>query len=126
MGSAPATELSAYSRSLKPAKLILEAPFASSSVMVQDAAVLNMPASFFTNLEINNADKIKQVNQPFMWLHGVNDSFLNIDTHGEVICQHYEGAYIEKHRITEAEHGSVPNTWGFQSYLNAIRDFIRK
>ena len=45
LGSAPACELTANPRSLIPSKLILEAPYASAEVMVQDAAVLAMPSS---------------------------------------------------------------------------------
>ncbi len=124
MGSAPATELSAKVRSLKPSKLILEAPFASSAVMVQDAAVLNMPASYFTNLKLDNAEKIKNVAQPFMWIHGLNDTFLNVETHGRVIYKNYNGIYSEAHLIRNAEHGNVPNTWGFKNYCDALEKFI--
>lgn len=124
MGSAPATELSAKVRSLKPSKLILEAPFASSAVMVQDAAVLNMPASYFTNLKIDNAEEIKYVTQPFMWIHGLSDSFLNPETHGRVIYKNYKGIYSEAHLIPNAEHGSVPNTWGYINYCNTLEKFI--
>jgi pimeloyl-ACP methyl ester carboxylesterase len=124
MGSAPATELTANVRSLMPSKLILEAPFASSEVMVQDAAVLNMPASYFTNLKIDNAEEIKKINQAFMWIHGTDDSFLNPETHGRVIYKNYKGAYGEAHLIKGAEHGSVPNTWGFNAYCDAIYRFI--
>lgn len=126
MGSASATELCAKPRSLKPSKLILEAPFASSAVMVQDAAVLNMPASYFTNLEIDNAEEIKFVTQPFMWIHGLNDSFLNPETHGRVIYKNYKGIYAESHLIPNAEHGNVPNTWGFANYCDALEKFIVK
>ncbi|MFN7012896.1 MAG: alpha/beta hydrolase [Bacteroidia bacterium] len=124
MGSAPATELSAKVRSLKPSKLILEAPFASSAVMVQDAAVLNMPASYFTNLKIDNAEEIKYVKQPFMWIHGLNDSFLNVDTHGRVIYENYKGIYAEAHLISDAEHGNIPIIWGFTNYCDALEKFI--
>mgnify|MGYP005844197111 CR=1 FL=1 len=126
MGSAPATELCSKPRVLKPSKLILEAPFASSAVMVQDAAVLNMPASYFTNLKIDNAEEIKYVVQPFMWIHGLNDSFLNVETHGRVIYKNYKGIYSEAHIIPDAEHGSVPNKWGFTNYCDAIEKFIVK
>jgi pimeloyl-ACP methyl ester carboxylesterase len=66
LGSASATELSATPRSLRPSKLILEAPFASSEVMVQDASQLNMPASYFTEVKIANAEKIKKCATAFI------------------------------------------------------------
>jgi hypothetical protein len=40
---------------------LLEAPFASSKVMVQDATGLSLPASFVTDLKIDNAEEIKKV-----------------------------------------------------------------
>jgi len=124
LGSAPATKLSAENYSMKPAKLLLEAPFASAEVMVQDASGLAMPGSFFTDLKINNAEEIKKIQQPFFWIHGMADDFLNIDTHGEVVYNNYNGIYKEAHRIPNAGHGSIPNTFGFQNYLKAVGDFI--
>ena len=124
MGTAPATKLSAEPRSMKPAKLMLEAPFASAEVMTQDASGLAMPGTFFTDLKINNGEEIKSVQQPFFWIHGEADDFLNINTHGEVVYANYKGVYKEAHRIPNAGHSSVPNTFGFQNYLKAVGDFI--
>ncbi len=126
LGTAPATDLAAMSDNypLKPSWLILEAPFASSDVMVQDAAILDMPHSLFTNLKINNAEKIKLVKAPFMWIHGINDDFLNINTHGEVVYKNYGGDYKEAHRIPGALHNNVPVVWGFDNYLSALERFI--
>lgn len=126
MGSAPAVKLTAEPRSLIPSKLILEAPFASSAVMVQDGAILNMPASFFTNLKINNADLIKKVDQPLLWIHGKQDNFLNIATHGEVIFKNYSGKYKEAFRVEGADHGEVPAKMGFETYKSVLEVFILK
>ena len=116
MGTAPATKLSAENYSMKPSKLLLEAPFASAEVMVQDASGLAMPGEFFTNLKINNAEEIKMVQQPFFWIHGEADDFLNINTHGEVVYNNYTGIYKEAHRIPNAGHSTIETTMGFQNY----------
>lgn len=126
LGSAPACEMSAENYSLKPSKLMLESPFASAEVMVHDASSLAMPASYFTNLKIDNAEKIKKVNQPFFWIHGVADSFLAMKTHGEIIYKNYSGTYCEAHKVEGADHGDVPNTMGFVEYIEAIDNFIKK
>lgn len=126
MGSAPSTELTANPRSMRPHKLMLEAPFASSAVMAADGAGLNMPASFVTNLKIDNADEIKKVQQDFCWIHGTNDNFLNIKTHGEVVYKNHTGVYKEAHRINGAGHGEVPVAAGFGPYLKIVGDFIRR
>jgi len=126
LGSAPSTEVAFGNYSLKPIKLLLEAPFASSEVMVQDGSKLALPGSYFTNAKINNADKIKSIKIPFMWMHGTADSFLSIKTHGEVVYKNYQGVYSESHRIPGAEHGDLPMIWGYQNYTNAVHQFITK
>ncbi len=126
LGSAPSTEIASSTYSLQPIKLLLEAPFASSEVMVQDAGKLALPGSYFTSAKINNSDKIKQVKIPFMWMHGTADSFLSIQTHGEVLYKNYSGTKGEAYRIAGAEHGDLPMVFGYNNYINAINDFITK
>jgi pimeloyl-ACP methyl ester carboxylesterase len=112
MGTAPATKLTAEPSSMRPVKLMLEAPFASSEVMVQDATGLALPATFVTDLKINNAEEIKTVQQPFFWIHGIDDHYLNITTNGELVYNNHKGIYKEPHRVPGAGHSNVPNTMG--------------
>jgi len=126
LGSAPATEICYKARTISPSALILEAPFASSYAMVESSSKLNMPASYFTNHQINNAKKIKSVIQPFMWIHGKEDDFLSMTTQGQVVYDNYRGKSGEYHIIDGANHSNVPNTWGFENYKNAIYSFITK
>ena len=126
MGTAPACELTSKPRSMTPSKIILEAPFASADVMANDGSGLNMPGSFFTNLKIDNAEEIQTISQPFCWIHGTNDNFLNINTHGEVVYKNYKGNYQEAHRIDGADHGEIPVKMGFVNYLNTLSTFIKK
>lgn len=108
-----------------PSKIILEAPFASSEVMVQDASGLSLPASYFTNYTIDNAEEIKKINQPLMWLHGTNDNFLSIKTHGEVVYKNHSGTSKNAQRIIGADHGDVPLVMGFNAYTDSIASFIQ-
>ncbi len=126
MGSAPATKLTAEPQSMIPSKLMLEAPLASAEVMGQDASGLALPGSFFSDLKINNAELIKKVQQPFFWIHGIDDDFLAIETQGELIYKNYKGTYKEAHRTPGAGHSNIPNTFGFQNYLKAVGDFIAR
>jgi fermentation-respiration switch protein FrsA (DUF1100 family) len=126
MGSAPATELTANPRTLQPSKLMLEAPFASDEVMLQDASGLSLPGSYISNLEINNADEIAKVDEPFFWIHGVDDDYLSIETHGEVVFKNYQGIYSEAHRIEGANHGDVPFIMGFEEYIDAVTQFVER
>jgi pimeloyl-ACP methyl ester carboxylesterase len=126
LGSAPATKLTAHPRNMTPSKLILEAPFANAETMVQDASGLALPGTLVTDLKINNGDEIKSVQQPFFWIHGIDDDFLNIDTHGEVVYANYQGIYKEAHRIPGAGHSSIQTTMGFEIYLEKVLTFIEK
>jgi fermentation-respiration switch protein FrsA (DUF1100 family) len=123
LGTAPATKLTAEPASMTPSKLLLEAPFASADNIVQDASGLSLPASYFTDLKINNAEEIKSVSQPFFWIHGIDDHYLNI-TQGEAVYNNYHGIYKEAHRIAGADHSTIPNTLGFTNYLKIVGDFI--
>ncbi|MBK7182940.1 MAG: alpha/beta fold hydrolase, partial [Bacteroidetes bacterium] len=109
MGSAPATKLSANNYTLKPSKLMLEAPFASAEVMVQDGAGLALPGTTVTDLQINNGEEIKSVQQPFFG-YMAKPMILNIDTHGAVVYNNYQGTYKEAHRIPNAGHSTIPTT----------------
>jgi pimeloyl-ACP methyl ester carboxylesterase len=126
MGTAPATRLTAEPRSMKPSRLILEAPFASAETMVQDAAVLAIPGTYVTNLRINNAEEIKKVRQPLLWLHGTQDNFLSISTHGEIVFKNHSGIYKQAARVQGADHGNVPNTLGYADYSALVLEFITR
>jgi dienelactone hydrolase len=126
LGSAPACKMMANNYSMKPSKLILESPFASAAVMVNDGSKLALPSSYFTNLKIDNAEQIKNISQPFLWMHGTTDPFLSITTHGEVVFKNYNGTYSEAHRISNATHVNVPSTWGYEHYLKTLATFIQR
>lgn len=126
MGTAPATKFCAEPSILTPKKLILENPFASAEVMVQDASVLAIPGSFFTNLSIDNAEKIKQVSQEFLWIYGTKDVFLNPTTHGQIIFDNYSGVYKQKNPVENAGHDGVPQTMGFEKYCTTMEQFITR
>lgn len=126
LGTAAATELTASPRSLKPSKLILEAPFASSDVMTADGSGLDMPASYMVNFKIDVAEDIKKVNQPFLWIHGKADNFLDFETHGKVVYNNYNGTYSESIEVEGGDHGDVPLIYGFDKYLEDVLTFIKK
>ncbi|MBS4013561.1 MAG: alpha/beta hydrolase [Bacteroidetes bacterium] len=124
LGSAPATLISSENYTLKPNKLILENPFASFEVMVHDGSAITLPGSYLANLKINNAEHIKNVSQPFLWMHGTDDMFLSIETHGEVIFKNYSGEKGFAYRIENAEHSTLPPVMGYNNYLSVIEKFI--
>ena len=52
MGTDPCHEFNGKPRAMQPALLILESPFASADIMVQDGSGLALPGSYFTNQKI--------------------------------------------------------------------------
>lgn len=123
LGSAPCTELTATPRSMQPSKLILEAPFASFDYVTQQITKVSMPGSFYGNLTIDNSEEIKEVEEPFMWLHGEEDAFTAIEN-GELIVQNYQGRHLVAKRVPGGEHSTVPPTMGLEIYMQLIADFI--
>jgi pimeloyl-ACP methyl ester carboxylesterase len=124
MGTAPATELTANPQTLVPGWLVLEAPFASAAVMGQDGTGLAMPGSYFTNLKIDNAEEIRKVDQPFFWIHGTADDFLDFENHGEVVWRNYSGSRGMDVRVEGADHGDCVGTLTPQVYSDRLLDFI--
>ena len=109
---------------LQPNKIILEAPFASSAVMVQDAAVLNMPASFFVSTKIDNAEQIKKCNVPLYWMHGIDDDFLSFNTHGKLVYDNHTLSWKKKSEVPGAGHNNVPTFMGLELYKENVLHFI--
>ncbi len=127
LGCAPVCELTAKSNyPLQPHKIILEAPFASAEAMIQGSTILNLPSSYFVNLKVDNAEEIKSIQQPLLWIHGIDDNFLSIETHGEVVFKNYHGIYGEAIRVPGGDHENTPFVFGYTNYMTAILNFIRK
>lgn len=124
MGTAPATKLAAQCEELQPNKLILEAPFASAEVFYQDAVGLALPGSYVMNLKIDNAKEIQSVQQPFLWIHGTNDDFISIKTHGEVVFKNYKGIRKYGIRVSGANHSDIQPILGFDNYKKIIEQFV--
>jgi pimeloyl-ACP methyl ester carboxylesterase len=126
LGSAPASKIAIATSGIRPSKLILEAPFASSQQMVRDASLMEMPVSFFTDAKIDVAANVKQLKIPFCWIHGDKDDFLSMETHGRQVYNNYAGPYGEAHIISGAGHSSVPQTIGFKTYSDILYKFISR
>ncbi|MFN4854778.1 MAG: alpha/beta hydrolase [Bacteroidota bacterium] len=124
LGTAPAVEFCQQSRILTPSKMILEAPMASAYALVEGAAKLNMPASFFTDLQLNNLKKIKRVIQPFLWLHGADDDYISMEKQGKPVYERYRGMFKQKAIVEGAGHSDLPTVMGLEGYKKTIYEFI--
>lgn len=125
LGTAPVCEVAGNTEqfALSPSKIILEAPFASAEILIQDGGLLSMPGSFLVDLKIDNATEIKKVNVSLLWIHGKADSFLTIESHGQLVYDNKPGAK-ESVLVDGGEHESTPFVMGYENYLNSILNFI--
>jgi pimeloyl-ACP methyl ester carboxylesterase len=126
LGSAPVCEVAGHPSEyvLQPAKIILEAPFASAEIMIQDAALLSMPGSFLVDLKIDNATEIKKVNVPLLWIHGMADSFLSMSSHGQLVYDNKPGVK-ESVLVPGGEHETTPFVMGYHAYIDRLAAFIQ-
>ena len=125
LGTIPAIDLSAFYGIATPNKLILESPLASAENLTEESLLIDVSPSFFSSLKFDNVEKIKSVDQPFMWIHGIEDDYLAI-SNGEAIYDRYGGIYKEAHRISGANHGDVPFIMGFENYMEKVLKFLTK
>jgi fermentation-respiration switch protein FrsA (DUF1100 family) len=121
LGCAGAIDVAAYTFS--PSALCLEAPYASSSALLQSGTLLNIPNSYIKEGEHNNAEKIKKVLRPVLVIHGEADNFIGIDHNGAVVFN-YANSPKQFIRVPGADHEGIPATWGAENYVSAIRRFI--
>jgi alpha/beta superfamily hydrolase len=125
LGAIPAIDRIVYRTDFTPSKLIIESPLASVQYLTQSSTVINVDSKFVSTLEFDNAEKMKQIDIPLMWLHGVEDTYVNI-SNGELIYGNHTGVYKEAHRVDGSDHSEVPEILGLENYLNLLETFIEK
>lgn len=106
-----------------PKAIVAEAPFASSSTLVQSGTLLDIPSSYVMKREYNNAEKIKSVHAPLLIIHGESDKFIDIDKNSTVI---FTNANQPKQfvRVPGADHSEIPTKLGEANYINLVQQFI--
>ena len=123
LGCIPIIDRAAYRADFKPAKVIIESPLASVANLTERSLLLNVNPKAITNLEFENAEKIKDVYTPLLWLHGIYDYYIAIQN-GELIYENYGGVYKDAERVVGGHHGDIPKTMGYENYITRLRDFI--
>ena len=123
LGSVPATKLMAFSNVFQASKLILEAPFSSFEAIVQDITKLSMSSSFYGNTQMNNAEVIKQVEEPLLWTHGEADAFMPY-SNGLMVSDNYQGVKQIKVPVPGGGHSDIPAVMGIEAYSQMVYNFI--
>ncbi len=121
LGCAAAVNLAAAV--MTPASLVLEAPFASTSVLAKSGYLLDLPSSYVMRGVYDNASKMKSVHAPLLLLHGESDKFIDIQQNGQVV---FDNANEPKTfiRVQGADHSQIPEKMGEEHYIEVIRNFI--
>lgn len=125
LGCIPVIDRAAYRTDFKPTKIILESPLASVENLTHSSLLLNVDPLFVSSLVFNNAEKIKDVEAPFLWLHGIEDDYIAIEN-GELIFSNYQGTSKEAIRVEGAGHGDIPAVYGFENYINKLTAYCKK
>jgi len=122
LGGAPATHLAA--RVFTPRALILEAPFASASRLVESAVLADLPSSYFMDGAYDNEGKIGSVHAPVLIMHGAADSFVDFENNGRVL---FEKANDPKRLVVvpSADHNQVMERMGEGAYRSLVASFVR-
>lgn len=123
LGTVPAVEVAANYEDFKPGKLVLESPLASAQNFAEESTIINLSSSFLSTLQFDNVEKIKNVAQPFLWMHGKADDYISI-SNGELVYENYGGIQGTAIRIDGANHGNVPLIIGFENYNNLLVEFF--
>lgn len=124
LGAIPAIDRAAYRTDFKPIQLILESPLASVQNLVDHSTLMNVNADFVTDLSFENCEKIKEVTCPLLWMHGKEDSYIDIQN-GELIFTNYGGTDKTAYRVEQSDHAEVPVKMGYATYVSNVLKFIR-
>ncbi|MDG5813978.1 alpha/beta fold hydrolase [Chitinispirillales bacterium ANBcel5] len=100
------------------------APIGSIETLVKDALYFDVPGSYVTTFRGNNMERIKQIDIPFLWLHGTEDETLALETNGLPIWENYTGREGFAAIIENAAHTDIPSVVGYSKFIEWIRAFI--
>lgn len=124
LGTAPATKVMLENFPADDGWLVLEAPFASADVFVQDATLLSTPGSFVVDLSIDVAEHVAQLTQPLMWLHGFDDAYIPLEGHGDLVFAQSASTYKHAALVKGAGHSDVPQVMQYEVYLYLLEQFL--
>lgn len=121
LGCAAAVDLAANVKA--PMRLVLEAPFASSSALAKSGHLLDLPSSYIMRGVYDNAEKIKRVHVPLLLMHGESDKFIDIQNNAQVV---FDNANEPKTflRVQGADHSQIPEKLGQENYISIVRNFM--
>lgn len=125
MGSLVACDMAAHDADSQIVGLILEAPIGSIQTLVNEESYLDLPGSYFTTFTGDNAERIRSVSEPFLWMHGSSDEVLDREAQGLPIWRNYQGSSGYSIKVLGAGHTTVPQHLRYGAYVECVRAFCR-
>jgi pimeloyl-ACP methyl ester carboxylesterase len=104
-------------------RLMLEAPIGSIQTLVEDGSYLNLPGSYLSTFKGNNAEKIKSIIIPLLWIHGTKDETVYRETNGLLVWNNYHGQEGYFIKVDGGTHATLPTKIGYTRYINAVKSF---
>lgn len=125
LGAVPATLGATQTRTIRPAKLILEAPFPGISAALQGATGLSLPGSFLSALgEADAVEEIARYGGALLWIHARDDPVVPF-AHGERLFDAHSGAFKVALNPETGGHDPLKGL-GEDAYLAAIEAFLAR
>jgi fermentation-respiration switch protein FrsA (DUF1100 family) len=111
--------------SVRPHRLIAEAPFASVEALLHNSTPLDIPGGFVIDDNLNNAERVRGIRAPFLLLHGDADDFVPWASNGRVV---YDNAPQPKELelVHGASHDDIPRVMGEEQYRRRILQFVSR
>ena len=124
LGSLAGCDVLANGSCAQVISLVLEAPIGSIETIVENGSVLDIPGSYLSTYSGNNAERIKAIHVPLLWIHGTSDETNDRETQGLPIWKNHPGSgfYI---KTIGAKHTTNPLVIGYSRYVRTIRAFIQ-
>lgn len=124
LGTYVATFLSA---DVEPAyALILESAQASTSRLLQDGGLFELPGSYVAEADFDNEKRIADIGCPLLMLHGLDDEYVVWERHAFYV---WENAVVPKENlwVEGAAHSDIPEVMGSeysQEVISFIDDYV--
>ena len=111
----------------QPKRLLLEAPYASTSALARDNALLDIPGSILVEADFDNETRITRIQgTQVLIIFGRRDSGAIAERNAEVLVREGldAGVDVDTIDLAEANHMNLPNVMGLDRYRRVVRDFF--
>ncbi len=123
LGTWVATYLAADVR--HPFGLMLEAPYASTSTLLQEGALLAVPGGTVAEADFDNERRLPLVGCPALIAYGTDDDYAVPERHAERLIEIGERWLdLAVEVVDGAGHSDVPEVMGYDDYRAMVRGFV--